>query len=301
MAHDLVIRNGTVVDGTGSAPVDADVAIDGDTITAIGDLEGAAAEREIDATGLVVTPGFVDLHTHLDAQVAWDPYMTSSSWHGVTTALIGNCGVTFAPVAPENRPYLAEMMESVEDVPREAILGSLPWDWRSFPEYLDSVERMRPALNVVGLVGHCAVRYEVMGERALTDEVPSRDELDRMAAIAEESVAGGAVGYSTSRLLGHVVPDGRPVPGTFSSIEEYVAIAEGMNRAGGGLFQAVSTSTRRRGTSSGCCTRWLGTRETSCSPAASAGIVRPRRPSSRDSTASSPRRARTSAASRRSR
>ncbi|MDG2026139.1 MAG: amidohydrolase family protein [Acidimicrobiales bacterium] len=240
MAHDLIIRNGTVHDGTGAAAVEADIAIDGDRVTAIGDLADATAESEIDATGLAVTPGFVDLHTHMDAQIGWDPFMTSSSWHGVTTVLMGNCGVTFAPVAPDNRSYLAEMMESVEDIPREAILDGIPWDWETFPEYLDSVERMGPALNVVGMVGHCAVRYHVMGERSLSEtQEPTPDELGQMRDIAAESVAGGAVGYSTSRLLGHRVPDGRCVPGTFSSIDEYLAIADGMNDAGGGLFQAV--------------------------------------------------------------
>ena len=142
MAHDVIIKGGTVIDGTGSAGVRADLAIDGDRITAIGDLSNATAKRTIDATGQVVTPGFVDLHTHLDAQVAWDPFMTSSSWHGVTTVLTGNCGVTFAPVASSSRSYLAELMESVEDIPREAILDGLPWDWETFPEYLDSVQRL---------------------------------------------------------------------------------------------------------------------------------------------------------------
>ena len=239
MSHDLIIRNGTVVDGTGGPAQRADVAVDGDRIAAIGDLRGVDATQEIDADGLTVSPGFVDLHTHLDAQVGWDPYMTSSSWHGVTTVVMGNCGVTFAPVAEANREYLAEMMESVEDIPREAILGGLPWDWETYPEYLDSVDRMRPALNVVGLVGHCAVRYHVMGERSLSDVAPTADELARMADIAADAVAGGAVGYSTSRLLDHKVPDGRCVPGTYSEIDEYAAIAAGMNDAGGGLFQAV--------------------------------------------------------------
>lgn len=240
MAHDVIIKGGTVIDGTGSAGVRADVAIDADRITAIGDLSAAAvADRVIDATGKVVTPGFVDLHTHLDAQVAWDPYMTSSSWHGVTTVLTGNCGVTFAPVAEGSRSYLAELMESVEDIPREAILGGLPWDWETFPEYLDSVQRLRPALNVVGLLGHCAVRYHVMGERSMTDEPPTADDLARMREIAAEAVAGGAVGFSTSRILVHTVPDGRKVPGTFAPIDEYLAVADGMNESGGGLFQAV--------------------------------------------------------------
>lgn len=240
MAHDLIIRNGTVIDGTGVDGIRADVAIDGTTITAIGDLSAETARREIDATGKVVSPGFIDLHTHLDAQVAWDPLMTSSSWHGVTTVLVGNCGVTFAPVAPENRQFLAEMMESVEDIPRDAILGGMDWDWSTYPEYLDAVQRMQPALNVVGMVGHCAMRYHVMGDRSLSDEPATPAELEQMRAIAEESVAGGAVGFSTSRILLHTVPDGRYVPGTLAPIDEYLAVADGMNAAGGGLFQAVN-------------------------------------------------------------
>mgnify|MGYP006266403049 FL=1 len=240
MAHDIIIRGGTVIDGTGSAGFAADVAVDGDRITAVGDLTGQTAGTEIDATGRVVTPGFVDLHTHLDAQVGWDPLMTSASWQGVTTALIGNCGVSFAPVAPQNRPYLAELMESVEDIPREAIHDGLPWDWQTYPEYLDSVQRMRPALNIVGLVGQCAIRYHVMGERSMDENaVATKDELAQMSDIMAEAIAGGAVGFSTSRILLHTVPDGRKVPGTFAPVEEYVAMAEGMNRAGGGVFQAV--------------------------------------------------------------
>ena len=191
MAHDLIIRNGTVIDGTGGPAQRADVAIDGDRITAIGDLAEVAATREIDARGMVVTPGFVDLHTHLDAQIAWDPMMTSSSWHGVTTVLMGNCGVTFAPVRPQDRTFLAEMMESVEDIPREAILDGLPWDWETYPQYLDAVERMEPALNVVGMVGHCALRYHVMGERAISDEQATPEEL--AAHLQRESARFGPI------------------------------------------------------------------------------------------------------------
>ena len=189
----------------------ADVAVDGDRITAVGDLSDATADRVIDATGQIVSPGFVDLHTHLDAQIGWDPMLTSSSWHGVTTVLMGNCGVT--PAAPENREYLAELMESVEDIPRDAILGGLPWSWRTYGEYLDAVEGLHPALNVVGLVGHCATRYDVMGDRSMSDE-PTDAEVAAIADIAGQAIADGAVGFSTSRLLDHKVPDGRAVPGT---------------------------------------------------------------------------------------
>ena len=175
MAHDLIICGGSVLDGTGAEATAVDVAVDGDRITAVGDLSDAEATREIDATGMTVTPGFVDLHTHFDAQVGWDPFMTSSSWHGVTTTLVGNCGMSFAPVDSGSEAYLAEMMESVEDIPRDAILDGIPWDWSTHPEYLDSVQRLEPALNVVGLVGHCAVRYQVMGERSLTDEEPTAE------------------------------------------------------------------------------------------------------------------------------
>ena len=247
MAHDIIIRNGTVLDGTGTPGIRADVAIDADRVTVIGDLSGAEAKREIDARGLTVSPGFVDLHTHLDAQIAWDPMMTSSSWHGVTTVLMGNCGVTFAPVAPENRVFLAEMMESVEDIPRDTILDGLSWDWETYPQYLDAVEKMRPALNVVGMVGHCALRYHVMGDRALSDEEPTAEELEQIRDLAAESVAGGAVGFSTSRILIHRVPDGREVPGTFAKAEEYFAVADGMNDAGGGLFQSVPDFHSRAG------------------------------------------------------
>ena len=154
MKHDLVIRGGTLVDGTGADPVAADIAIDGDLIAAIGTVSAAGLE-EIDATGLVVTPGFIDAHTHLDAQISWDPMLTPISWHGVTTALLGNCGVTFAPCKPEDRELLAGMMETVEDIPKQAILSGLPWDWEDYRGYLDSIERGQPAINVAGLIGHC--------------------------------------------------------------------------------------------------------------------------------------------------
>ncbi|MCH2425687.1 MAG: amidohydrolase family protein, partial [Acidimicrobiales bacterium] len=154
MAFDLIIRGGTVVDGTGAPPVTADVAVDGDRIAEVGRVEGRA-RREIDADGLVVTPGFVDIHTHLDAQMAWDPLGTSASWHGVTSVVLGNCGVTFAPVAPGGQQVLAEMMESVEDIPASSILDGLSWNWETYGDYLDELDRLPKGLNVGGMVGHC--------------------------------------------------------------------------------------------------------------------------------------------------
>jgi len=237
MAHDIVIRSGTVIDGTGAAGFAADIAIDGDTITAVGAVD-AEGRSEIDASGHIVTPGFVDIHTHLDAQIGWDPFLTPLSWHGVTTALLGNCGVTFAPVRPGDAPTLAGMMETVEDIPAPAILGGLPWDWEGYGGYLDAIETSAPAINVAGLVGHCAVRFYVMGERAV-DEQPTPAELDRMAEVVAESIAQGAVGFSTSRIRGHVLPDGRDVPGTHAEHAELLHIARAIKAGGGGLMQNV--------------------------------------------------------------
>ena len=236
MTYDLIIRRGLIVDGTGAEPSVGDVAIDGDTIVAMGVIEGEGT-REIDAEGHVVTPGFIDLHTHLDAQVGWDPALTPAVWHGVTTALLGNCGVTFAPCKPKDREVLAGMMESVEDIPAETILAGLPWDWESYGEYLDSLERLSPAINVAGLVGHCAIRTYVMGERGVDGE-PTPDEIERMAALVGRSVAEGAVGFSSSRLLAHRMPDGRNIPGTFAKTDEMVAIAKALGE-NHGLVQNV--------------------------------------------------------------
>ncbi len=236
MQHDLIIRGGLIVDGSGSEPYFADLAIDDDTIVAIGKIEGNGV-REIDAKGHAVTPGFIDLHTHLDAQAGWDPNLTPIVWHGVTTALIGNCGVTFAPCKPQDQEYLAQMMESVEDIPSSVILNGLPWDWESYGEYLDSLEKLEPAINLVGMVGHCAIRTYVMGERGV-DEQPTADEIAQMAALAGDSVAQGAIGFSSSRLVAHKMPDGRSIPGTFATRDEMVAIAEAVGNHNG-LVQNV--------------------------------------------------------------
>ncbi|MCY4095921.1 MAG: amidohydrolase family protein [Gammaproteobacteria bacterium] len=242
MSHSMIISGGTLVDGTGAESRKADVAVDDGVISRVGDLSDAEAEQTIDATGKLVTPGFVDLHTHLDAQIGWDPEMRPSSYHGVTTALIGNCGVTFAPCAEDNRSYLAKLMEAVEDIAADAIMDGLPWNWTSFGEYLDSLQTLRPALNVVGMCGHSAIRFEAMGDKSCDEGVQADDrELKRIVELVKESVEGGAVGFSTSRFLGHRVPDGRLTPGTWADERETSAIQRAVVEAGGrgGLFQAA--------------------------------------------------------------
>src|SRR5262245_52532705 len=229
-----------VVDGTGAPARRADVGIAGDRVVDVDERLDERARVELDAEDRVVTPGFVDIHTHLDAQLSWDPLGTSSCWHGVTSAVMGNCGVTFAPCRPEDRPYLAEMMESVEDIPRDAILGGLPWDWVSYREYLDTIDRLPKGPNIGGMVGHCAVRHHVMGERSL-DEAPASDEdIAEMAALVDDAIDAGALGFSTSRTLLHRVPDGRPVPGTWASAEELFAIADVLGQRRRGVLESAS-------------------------------------------------------------
>ena len=239
MAHDIVIRGGELVDGTGADPVSGDLAIDDGTITAVGKVDGKG-KQEIDAKGLAVTPGFVDLHTHLDAQIGWDPSLTPVSWHGVTTALLGNCGVTFAPCKPQDVELLAGMMETVEDIPKNAILTGLPWDWEDYGGYLDAIEKLQPAINVAGMVGHCAVRFYVMGERAV-EEQASEDERKQMADVVAHSIDRGAVGFSTNRYPPHKLPDGRSIPGTFAEVGELVEIAKAVGPRNG-LMQAVGAN-----------------------------------------------------------
>ena len=237
MSHDIVIRGGTVVDGTGAEPFEADVAIDGDQISAVGKVDEKGKE-EIDAVGKHVSPGFIDLHTHLDAQIGWDPQVTSVSWHGVTTALLGNCGVTFAPCKKNDREFLAGMMETVEDIPKNAILHGLPWNWESYGGYLDALEKLGPSINICGLAGHCAVRFYVMGERAV-EEPATEDEIRQIAELAGQSVKEGAVGFSTNRLPQHRLPDGRSIPGTFADRAELRAVAKEVGKYGG-FMQTVS-------------------------------------------------------------
>ena len=237
MSHDFVIRNGNVIDGTGNEPFEADVAVDGDQISAIGVVPEKGKE-EIDAQGLQVSPGFIDLHTHLDAQIGWDPQVTSVSWHGVTTALLGNCGVTFAPCRPDDREFLAGMMETVEDIPKNAILHGLPWNWEGYGGYLDALEKLGPSINICGLAGHCAIRFYVMGERAV-EEPATDEEVAQIAELAGQSVKEGALGFSTNRLPGHRLPDGRSIPGTFAERDELRAVAREVGKYNG-FMQTVS-------------------------------------------------------------
>lgn len=236
MGYDLVIRNGRIVDGLGNPAYEGDVAVSGDRIAALGKVSEAGL-REIDANGATVTPGFVDLHTHLDAQIGWDFQLTPASSHGVTTALMGNCGVTIAPVRSGDKEILAGIMESVEDIPRDSILAGLPWDWNSYGEYLDSIEKKAPAINLAGLVGHSAARYYVMGERSIDDQ-PTESEIGEIAQLIGDSVRDGAVGFSTNRLLAHRMKDGRCIPGTFAMVEELVAISKAVG-VHGGMLQSV--------------------------------------------------------------
>ena len=243
MNHDIIIRNGTVIDGTGAPATRADVGIKADRIAEIaglddGGIDGTGA-REIDAEGRLVTPGFVDIHTHLDAQLAWDPIGTSSCWHGVTSVVMGNCGVTFAPCRPEDRATLAEMMESVEDIPRDAILDGLAWDWESYSEYYDSIDRLPKGLNTGGLVGHSALRTYVMGERGLDEAPATGDDIAAMVRLVDDAMSAGALGVSTSRTLMHKVPDGRAIPGTFAAADELLAFAEVLHEHGAGVFEGA--------------------------------------------------------------
>ena len=239
MSYDVLIKGGTIVDGSGADRFQADVAINSDRIVAIGDNLGSA-KRTVDAEGKLVTPGFVDIHTHLDAQIAWDPIASSSCFHGVTSVVLGNCGVTFAPCKPEDRDYLARLMESVEDIPANSIHAGLPWNWETYGEYLDSLEAMDKGVNVGGMVGHCAVRYHAMGERSL-DEAPATDEdLKKITSLVDEAIGSGALGFSTSRTFMHRVPDGRFVPGTHADSKEMLAIGSVLGRHGKGVFEAAA-------------------------------------------------------------
>jgi N-acyl-D-aspartate/D-glutamate deacylase len=237
--HDLVIRNGTVVDGTGKARFAADVAIDGGLITAVGPNLGAGKE-EIDAAGRIVAPGWVDVHTHYDGQATWDQEMAPSSWHGVTTVVMGNCGVGFAPAKPDKHDWLIGLMEGVEDMPGTALAEGMTWKWETFPEYLDELERLPRTIDVGTHVPHGAVRAYVMDERGARSEAPTEHEIARMSAIVEDGLRAGALGFSTSRTILHRSIDGELVPGTTATKEELIGIGRAMGRTGHGVFEMAS-------------------------------------------------------------
>jgi len=237
--YDLIIRNGTVIDGTGAERFVADVAIKDGRVADIGQITESATS-EIDATGKLVTPGWVDIHTHYDGQATWDPLLAPSSWHGVTTVVMGNCGVGFAPVKPNDRDFLIQLMEGVEDIPGAALSEGIDWQWESFPEYLDALEAFPRAIDVATQVPHGAIRAYVMGERCNTDYAPSQQEVDAMAALVREGVEAGALGFSSSKTLLHKDIHGEYMPGTFSGNEEMLALGLGMKGLNNSVFELVS-------------------------------------------------------------
>jgi N-acyl-D-aspartate/D-glutamate deacylase len=238
--HDLVIRGGTVVDGTGAPRQTADVAIESDRIVAVGDDVGAGS-RELDATGLLVTPGWVDVHTHYDGQATWDSLLTPSCWHGVTTVVMGNCGVGFAPVRPGAHDYLIKLMEGVEDIPGTALAEGIDWSWESFPEYLDAVARRPHAIDIGAQVPHGALRFYVMGERGADHrETPTANEIEQMGRLVREAIEAGALGFTTSRTKNHRTSDGRFTPSLTATPDELVGISKIMGEAGSGVFEMVS-------------------------------------------------------------
>jgi len=236
---DLIIRNGTIVDGTGAASFTGDIAIQGDKIVAVGEVTGSA-KREIDAAGMIVTPGWVDIHTHYDGQATWDPLLAPSSWHGVTTAIMGNCGVGFAPVRPSDHNFLIELMEGVEDIPGAALAEGIDWQWERFPEYLDALESKRRVMDIGVHVPHGPVRAYVLGARCNTDYAPNAAEIGEMADLVREGVEAGALGFSTSRTLLHRDKQGVHVPGTFAGSDEMLAMGLAMKGLNHGVFEIVS-------------------------------------------------------------
>jgi len=234
--HDLVVRGGSVVDGTGAPARRADVAVDGGVVVEVGEVSGRGT-RHIDADGALVTPGFVDIHTHYDGQVTWDPLLTPSCWHGVTTVVMGNCGVGFAPVRPERRDWLIGLMEGVEDIPGAALSAGIRWEWESFPEFLDAVDRVPKAIDVGTQVPHGAVRAYVMGERGARNEPATPDDIVAMADLVRRGIRAGALGFSTSRTLAHRAIDGEPVPGTFAAQDELFGIGAVLGELGTGVFE----------------------------------------------------------------
>ncbi len=241
--HDMVIRGGTVVDGTGAPGRRADVAVDAGVISQVGVVDGAGRE-ELDADGLLVTPGWVDVHTHYDGQVTWDPLLTPSSWQGVTTVVMGNCGVGFAPVRADRHDFLIRLMEGVEDIPGTALHEGITWGWESFPEYLDVIDSTPHAIDFGAQIPHAALRSYVMGDRGADHtEVPTADEIDTMGRLAAEAIRAGALGFSTSRTVVHRSSDGSPTPSLTATADELLGIARAIGTTDQGVFEIISDLT----------------------------------------------------------
>ncbi len=239
MSYDLIIRSGTIVDGLGGEPYVGDVAVRDGVIASVGSVNGAGAEREIDATGLLVTPGFVDLHTHYDGQSIWSERLTPSSAHGVTTVVMGNCGVGFAPCRQSDHDVLVDVMAGVEDIPGVVMTDGLPWTWETFPEYLDAIEARQRDIDVAAYLPHSPLRVYVMGQRGADREPATPDDLARMRALAKEAIEVGALGFASSRLTIHKTASGSPIPSYDAAREEIEEIAKGVVDGGGGLLQFV--------------------------------------------------------------
>jgi N-acyl-D-aspartate/D-glutamate deacylase len=237
--HDLLIRGGTVVDGSGAEPYSADVAVTGGRITAVGQVDGPA-HRTVEADGALVTPGFVDVHCHYDGQATWDSQLVPSAWHGVTTAVMGNCGVGFAPVHPADHQKLIELMEGVEDIPGAALHEGLAWDWESFPEYLDAVDRRPHDIDIGAQVPHGALRLYVMGERGASREDATKEDIDAMGRLARQGIEAGALGFTTSRTRNHRTSTGDWTPTLTAAADELAGIATRMAESGAGVLQVVS-------------------------------------------------------------
>ena len=237
--HELVVRGGTVVDGTGAPPRTADVAVDGGVVVEVGAVAGRGT-REVDADGALVLPGFVDIHSHYDGQSTWDNHLAPSSWHGVTTAVMGNCGVGFAPVRPSDHDLLIELMEGVEDIPGVALHEGLSWEWRTFAEFLDAVDRLPHDIDVGAQLPHGALRVHVMGERGARRDPATPEDIAAMGAIAKAAVEAGALGFTTSRTLNHRTSKGEPTPTLTAEADELVGIANAIGEAGTGVLQLVS-------------------------------------------------------------
>lgn len=239
--YDLVIRNGQIVDGTGRKAFSGSIAIRDGVIAAVGEIE-EGADRVIDAGGCLVTPGWVDTHSHMDGQATWDPYCSPASVHGITTLVMGNCGVGFAPCKPDagERQRMIEVMEDVEDIPGAALSEGIDWQWESFPEYLDFLEGMPRAIDIGAQVPHCAVRTYVMGERGVNNEAASEEDVARMAAIVREGLQAGAVGFTTSRTQLHMTRNGEVMPGTYADASELLGIGRVLGETGRGIYGLVS-------------------------------------------------------------